>query len=417
MMKENNRNSLHPSPLSYKVERGRVVTNKPFKRRINPLLTVFAILVLGLLTACEKEPKSAKESLKTYKVQSESLHKTLYFTGSIQPIQESTLTSPANAVIEAMHYHYGQKVNAGDVVFTLNSSELQKQYNDTLTEYLKAKDAYSIAQSKFTGTNDLWHAGLLSKNTYLSEKSSLYTSRITLIQATRKLSEMLDRMGNHTGKNQSLSDLSLSEFDKVRRALTSKQSTIYLKSSGDGVLLYPPKSSSDDQSGRLTVGSSIKSGQVLALIGNLTGIRVEIDIPEVDIDKVKPGMPAMVRSVVFPNDALKGELVAINAQASTSAQGALPSFTAIVEVKQLTPNQEAWIKVGMSASVELAVDHTNKLLVPIAAVKQEHGESVVHVQTPDGGLKTCVVTTGAAQADSVIIDSGLQAGDVLVYEK
>lgn len=411
-MKKMNHNCPPSSHLSHPIGSRRTVT-----KQLNLWLGVIAILLLGFLTACEKAPKSAKTSLKTYKVQPKNLHKTLYFTGTIQPIKESTLTNPANAVIEAMNYHYGQKVKAGDVVFTLNSAELQKQYNDTLTEYLKAKDTYGIAQSKFTGTNDLWHAGLLSKNTYLSEKSSLYTARIALIQATRKLSEMLDRMGNHTGKNQNLSELSLSEFNQVRRALTSKQSTIYLRSSTDGVLLYPPKSSSEGKTGRLTVGSSIKAGQVLALIGDLRGIQVEIDIPEVDIDKVKPGMPAMVRSVVFPNDVLKGELVAINAQASTGTQGSLPSFTAIVEVKQLTPSQEAWIKVGMSASVELAVDHADVLLVPIAAVTQAHGQSVVRIQTQDGSLKTRVVMTGEAQADSVTIDSGVQAGEVLVYEQ
>ncbi|WP_232220322.1 efflux RND transporter periplasmic adaptor subunit [Legionella tunisiensis] len=91
------------------------------------------------------------------------MQKTLYFSGTIQPLQESTLTSPMDAIVETMHYHYGQLVKKGDIVVTLNSTDLQRQYNDTLTEYLKAKDNFTVAKAKFIGTQELWDAGLLSK--------------------------------------------------------------------------------------------------------------------------------------------------------------------------------------------------------------------------------------------------------------
>ena len=42
-----------------------------------------------------------------------------------------------------------------------------------MTDYLKAKDSDTIAKAKFTGTQDLWGSGLLSKNNYLSEKSNV----------------------------------------------------------------------------------------------------------------------------------------------------------------------------------------------------------------------------------------------------
>lgn len=365
-----------------------------------------------LLLACGNPAHDKKNQIKTYEVQTENMHKTLYFTGIMQPLGENTLTNPMDAVVETMHYRYGQEVKKGELVFTLNSVELQKQYNDTLTDYLKAKDSYTVARTKFRGTDELWQAGLLSKNNYVSEKSGLNTARVSLMQATQKLSDMLEKMGDNTYQN--LSALSFEEFDKVRLALNSKHNLIYLKAPSDGVLLYPPKSG-DDKTSRLSVGAGVKSGQVLALIGDLTGIHLEIDVPEVDIDKIKPGMPAIIRSVVFPKDELKGTLVSINAQASTSSGGGLPSFTAIVEVKHLEPQQRAWVKVGMSASIELGVNSENKFLIPIAAIKQEQGRRVVQVRSNNGDIKTRTVTTGEAEADKVVVDSGLNAGDVIVY--
>lgn len=377
------------------------------------LVTSFiAILMTSLLLACCGQAPAAAPQSKSYIVQPQSLHKVLYFTGVIQPLHESTLTNQMDAVIETMHYHYGQFVKKNDVVFTLNSIELQKQYNEILTDYLKAKDNYTIANAKFTGTEDLWKAGLLAKNNYLSERSSLNTSRVSLMQASQKLSDMLEKMGE--SDNQALTELSFDEFDNVRLALNRKNNLIRIKAPADGVLLYPPKLA-DDKSGSLSVGTSIKSGQVLALVGDLSGIHVQIDIPEVDIDKIKNGMKATIHSVAFPKDELKGELVAINAQASASTGGTLPSFSAIIEVTHLTEHQRQWIKVGMSASIELSVDSHDHFLVPIEAVKLQKGQSVVNVKSASGEITPRVVTTGESQADKVIVDSGLKAGELIVY--
>ncbi|KTD61210.1 efflux RND transporter periplasmic adaptor subunit [Legionella spiritensis] len=378
----------------------------------NKLLVFFFISLAAVLAACGKGHEEKKDSTMTYVVKKESIHKSLYFTGNVQPLRENTLTSPTDAVVETMNYHYGQMVRAGDVVMILNSSELQKQYNDTLTDYLKAKDSFNVAKAKFTGTQELWEAGLLSKNNYLSEKSSLDTARISLMQATRKLTEMIEKMDDKTAQH--LSDLSLAEFDKVREALTTQHNRIYLKAPADGVLLYPPKSG-DEKTGRPSVGTSVKSGQVIALVGDLSGISVEIDVPEIDIDKIHTGMDATITGVAMGKQVLHGKLIAVNNQASMSTGGTLPSFNAIVEVKQLTGEQRKWIKVGMSASIELGIDSDDKLLVPIAAVQQEKGASMVMVRTSRGALEKRLVKTGAAQADKVVIEDGLNIGDVVEY--
>lgn len=376
--------------------------------------TILSTVLVMVLAACNADNNTkSNAATNEYKVKPQALHKTLHFTGTVQPLHESTLSSPMEAVVETMHFHYGQMVKKGDVILTLNSNELQKLYNDTLTDYLKAKDSYTVAKSKFVGTQDLWDAGLLSKNNYLGEKSNLATTRVTLMQSTRKLTEMLEKMDDENAKN--LSSLSLADFEKLRKILTANHNIIKLKAPSDGVLLYPPKAG-DDKNTRVTVGSTIKPGQVIALVGDLKGISVEIDVPEIDIDKIRTGMTATVSGIAFGKHQLKGKLVAVNAQASNTSNGGLPSFTAVVEVNALTPEQQPWIKVGMSAAIELSIDSDNQLLIPIAAVKREKGNSVVTIQLAQGETQQRVVLTGPAQADSVVIESGLKAGDVVVYD-
>lgn len=376
---------------------------------MNPLNALFFVLLTSLLIACH----SSAPLKKTYVVHRETLHKMLYFTGTLQPLKENAITTPMEGVLETIPIAFGQSVKQGEVVFTVRSPELQKQYNETLTDYLKAKDNYTVAKAKFSGTDDLWQAGLISKNNYVSEQSSLNTTRVSLMQAKRKLAEMREKTGDPT--LQSVSKLSFTEFHKVRLALSGKHDLIHLKAPSTGVLLYPPIAN-EDKTGHLTPGATIKAGQVLAQIGDLSGIRVDIDVPEVDLDKIKLNMPATIHGIAFSKQALTGKLVTIHAQATPGKGGALPSFTAVVEVTRLTTAQQQHIKVGMSAAIELATDSINKLLVPIAAVSQSHGQSIVYIIDDKKHLTPRQVFTGAAHDDKVVIESGLTAGDVLTYD-
>lgn len=370
------------------------------------------ILLMSWLVSCGQGSDQSKAELKTYIVQEKPMHKTLFFTGTIQPIQASALISPVDAVIETIHHHYGEVVKKGDVILTLNSSELQKQYQEALTEYLKSKDSFTIAKTKFTGTQELWEAGLLSKNNYLSEKSNLNTIQMTLMQAKRKLSDLLEKMDDGTVPN--LSRLKMAELDRVQQALAVNHQLIRLKALQDGLLLYPPQSN-DDKMSRLSVGLAVKLGQVLALVGDVSGICVEIEIPEVDVSQIHPGLAATITGIALNQSPLKGKVIAVNAQATQAHGSPLPTFSAIVQVAALTENDRDWIKIGMTASIAITTETTKQLMIPIAAIQSEKGKSLVQVRGADGSLSPRVISTGPAQADQVVVLSGIKPGECIAY--
>lgn len=376
---------------------------------------IFYTFIIALFSLCGCHTKHTSKTMKTLVVHQTTLNKTLHFTGTVQPIHESSLTSPVDGTVDAVHYHYGQWVAKNMAVFTLNSSDLQKRYNDTMTAYLKAKDSYTMARTKFVGTEDLWQSGLLSKNNYLSEKSSLNTERITLMQSTQNVSELLEKMGEGNRADDELAGLSFSEFDKVHLALMSKHNLVQLKAPSKGILLYPPKSG--DKNTQLTVGSAVKTGQVLALIGDMRGIRIDIDVPEIDMNVIQQGMPVTIRGIAFGKHTFLGKLVAINAQASNKNNGMLPSFTAIVEVKHLDEIAQNIVKVGMSATIELNIKSQDKLLVPIKSLTQQQNQTWLQIRTPAGKTEPRVVITGAVEGENVVIEDGLHEGEIIQYEE
>ena len=378
------------------------------------LITLLILIVCIIGSArWSKHQTPDTQAANTYVVKAETLHQSLFFTGIIEPLNETALTCPIDAVIETMPFNYGQLVEADDIVLTLNSSELEKQYNDALTEYLKAKDNDNMTEARFHGTQELWDAGLISKNNYLSEKSSVNTTHIALMQATQKLTEMMQKTGSNDLKN--LSNLDIAKFKQVQQVLTTHHNHIDLKAPATGLLLYPPKTPSDNQNSQVTVGASVKAGQAIALIGNMSGIHVNIDIPETDINKIERGMPAIITGAALGKHRLQGKIISVNTQAIPNNGGKSPSFSATVEVQHLTPEQRAAIKIGMSAAIELHFAEQQQLLIPIKAIQQVKGQRIVTIQKTDGSTESRKVVTGLAKADQVVIEQGVKPGEVIVY--
>jgi HlyD family secretion protein len=376
------------------------------------LLIISALLLLS----CSNEGKKEKKAEKSFEVKQVSIEDKLYFNGTIQPLSEYSLSSTTEAVIEKVYVQYGQWVKKGEIILSLNSSALQKQYSDTLTEYLKAKDNFNVVQSKFEGTTSLWQAGLIARNNYLSEKSNLDNARINLMQASNRLLSLLKKMdGEAQEMHDDLYDLSFEQFDKVRNALHEQHNMINIRAPVSGILLYPTKSNSDS-SKNLIPGHAVKSDEVIGFIGDLNGLRIEVDVPEVDIDKVHPGMKASIRGASFGQQSLIGQVISVNSQASENASSGLPSFKAMIEVKSLSQLQKQQIKVGMSASVELISDKQQGLLVPLDAIKQQDEQLFVEVEDKNSGKRhRQLIHTGSAHDNMIVVQSGLKAGDLIRY--
>lgn len=374
---------------------------------------IFSLLIF--LSGCDNSKPVEKKAQKTITVKQQQLNKTLYFSGTIEPIRKYAVTVPYAATVETLHVNFGQTVKKGEGLIELNSVELQKNINDTLTAYLKAKNQYSIAQSKFIGTQELWDAGLISKNAYLSEKSTLENNRVSLLEAQFKLKTTFTKVPHV--KIDELVQLKLNQADKIKSVLNRRYHILNIKSPADGIVLYPPKSN-DDKESHLAVGAQLKAGQVIALIGDLSGISLQIKISEVEIDKFKNKLTARVKSVAFPEQVMTGFVSNVNSQAVSdgASSSGYPVFSATIEVPKLTPKQHQQIKVGMSASIEVDIATKDVIMVPIKAVFRQADANYVKVKAVDGNIESRKVVTGVTSVDNVVINSGLSIGDVVIYD-
>ncbi len=370
------------------------------------LVVIFLLTVL-LLSACQDKGVKAKLSQEIFATAAiKTKVSTLRFSGEIEPLRESVVIASADGVVSQLLFKFGEEVSKGKTLVEIKSSQLQKNFDETLTAYLKAKDALAVEKAIYIGSQKLWAAGLIAKNTYDADKSTLYSSELSFVQAKNKLQMLIE--ANQIKHTKGLLDLNLADIDKVKKALNQNTDKTTLVAPIAGVLLLPPKVDSDKE---IHLGSHVKESDVLALIGDLSGFVVRVKVSEVDVDKLAVGMKAQVTGVSFQGQTLEGEVTQVNAQAlSGTASSGLPQFGATIRVKNIPDVIKKHIRIGMSADITIHLNESHKLVVPTKAL--HHDALATWVNKKEAGR--CVkqlVATGQPFAGDVAIISGLKAGD------
>ncbi|MEO8401909.1 MAG: efflux RND transporter periplasmic adaptor subunit [Gammaproteobacteria bacterium] len=383
------------------------------KRIIKVIIIV--ILVLGLYTCVHHHKQKTTLAQKTLEtVESKPLVATLYYSGIVQPRKTIVVTSPADGVIDDMSFHYGDAVKTGQMLFSISSEKFQTDYKTALMQYIKAKTDFMNSQSLMKESEFLHKNQLISDDDFKAKQTGFYNAQLGLIQAKDALSHLLKQLDVH---GMDPYDLKIEDIDKITKMLHAQENTqlLHLLSPDEGVVLLPNKGDgSDGEVKKIVKGDQIKQGDVLAVIGNVNGLTIKINVSEFNINQLKLGQKVQVTGAAFPDFVLQGEIAALDRQGQAS-QGGVPAFPVEIVVTSLTPDEQAQIHIGMSAKVAIQTGGLDEITVPIQAVFQKNGESFVKVQNDkDGKIHDIAVKTGQTTIDSVVIVSNLSAGEKIV---
>lgn len=134
-------------------------------------------------------------------------------------------------------------------------------------------------------------------------------------------------------------------------------------------------STSTNVADKWQVGDEVKAGQIVGIIDDSAGMVVTVPVDEVDIAKIKLGQKADITFDALPDQIYTGSVSDI------SDQGVVANSAATFDVK-VALDKTNGVKTGMTANVEILVNHKNgALLVPIEAVQDRNGRKFVILDT------------------------------------
>ncbi|GHB46631.1 MexH family multidrug efflux RND transporter periplasmic adaptor subunit [Pseudovibrio japonicus] len=174
-------------------------------------------------------------------------------------------------------------------------------------------------------------------------------------------------------------------------------------------------------SGRLgirlvSVGQYVNVAQPFVNLQQLDELFVDFFIPQRMLGMIRPGLDIDVTVDTFPDQTVKGKVVAVDAQVDIN------NGNALVRGRFTNPNKE--LIPGMFVDVATAISEPEmRVTVPQTAIAYESFGTTVYVLTKtsdtfnDKPVYTATqnfVTTGATRGDQIVIEKGVEANDLVV---
>jgi len=156
----------------------------------------------------------------------------------------------------------------------------------------------------------------------------------------------------------------------------------------------------------VVAGSAIEPGQRLYRIAPLDPVWVEAEVYEEDIPLVKPGMRAAIDVPSLPDRRFEGTVAWVYPSVSESTR------TARVRVE--LPNDDLALRPDMFATVHLEAAPSEHLVVPLSAVLHAGERSFVFLDLGGGRLQPQPVDVGMRVGEDVEILAGVEEGQSVV---
>jgi RND family efflux transporter MFP subunit len=162
-------------------------------------------------------------------------------------------------------------------------------------------------------------------------------------------------------------------------------------------------------------GAGVKEGDTLFTIADLSTVWVIANVPETQINHLRIGSPAQIRSPALGENALSGRVSYLDPQ--------LTEDTRTARVRSVVGNPGQRLKLGMFVEVSFQAQagadaKATELAVPSAAVQRIGDRTIVFVAEEDepGHFQVRDVDVGAEVGGFRRVISGLKSGEVVVMK-
>ena len=156
-------------------------------------------------------------------------------------------------------------------------------------------------------------------------------------------------------------------------------------------------------------GDQVTPGKIAFRIDDLSSIQVDVEISEVDINRIQVGQDTTVNFDAIVGKDYHGKVKEV-APVGTVNQGVV-NFIVTLELN----DSDQQVKPGMTASANIIVEQIeDAVLVPNRAIRMVSGKRIVYVLR-NGSLKEVPITLGAtSDVNSQVLEGDLKVGDKVV---
>jgi len=314
----------------------------------------------------------------------------------------------------------GEEVEKGDTILIFDPSEIKRsiiqaeqQLEIASADYEKLK---STQQSEIEDLEaDLELARLSQEISKINFETSVYEPEATKKEIKLKLESATIAL--ERAKEQIENKKIIHKEDLIQKSLIIKQLTSTLadanRSMNSLFVVSPAKGIIIKELNWMTnqkwaVGDQPYSGSKVIELPDLSAMRAEVEINEVDISKIMPGQRVEIRP-----DAYSDSIYAANVEsvANLAQNKDYKSKIKIFPVQISISGQSKKLLPGLTVSCKIIVSEIPDVLyIPIESLFRDQMTQYVYIKS-GSGFKRNEIKTGAVNTDFVVITEGLNEND------
>jgi HlyD family secretion protein len=316
------------------------------------------VLVLGaggVIAAVRgsQAPKAGGEELpfRLGKVQSEDLQVSVREVGAVDPEDKVDVKSAVSGRVTAIRVREGDTVKVGQVLAEVEPDVNQAQsLSDVKAGVAQAEVRLHDAERSLLVQQALFDNGLIARDALRPYVTGRDLTAADLRAAKSRYQIVEDRGIPISG-----------DASTQQARVTSPMAGVVIKK---GI----------DLGQTVTSGvSSFNEGTVLFTVANLKSMLIRVNLNEVDIAKVKVGLPVRVTLDAYPQKTFTGKVRHVAPAAK------LLDKIKVFEIEVAIDALEDAFRTGMSANVEILGErHAGVLSIPLEALQRRDGRTVAY---------------------------------------
>lgn len=346
-------------------------------------VVALALVAIVLKTTSNGADKATRPKVK---VERDNLVDQALAVGTIEPENEISIKSKISGVVSRIFAEPGTYVKAGAPL-------LEVRPDPTPLELAEAKRNVELAQVELDNMlrekvrqESLLKSRLISRKDFDDFLTRYRESELKLKIAKEKLALIESGKVNIGGR-------------KIETIITSPI---------DGYVL----SKSVEVGDPVTPLTSFQEGTVLMKVANMENLLFKGTVDEIDVGKLREGMPAEIKIGALPDVHIEGTLRKISLKAEKKDNTTVFPIEILISRANGTT-----LRAGYSANASIVIQRKDSVLVlPERVVTFRNDSAFVELALPDGRAEERYIETGLSDALKVEVVSGLKEGDE-VFEK
>ena len=320
-------------------------------------VVVLAIAIIATFVAMKASGKKTQEvklPVKTGKAEVADIQVKVTEVGNVQPeVKVDVKSAVSGKVIEIFHRD-GDQVKRGDVLARVEPDLNQAQsLAETKNALSSAQIRYEQAKKNFESDHSLFEAGLLAGKQNRDSEAEFLSAKQEFEKAQQKY-DIVEKSGIPINQSP--------EKFQGSNVVAPMDGTVLTKNVEIGE--------------SITSGvSSFNAGTVLFTVADVSSMIVKAGVNEVDIGKVKVGMPVKITLDAYPKISFAGRVERI------APAVRIDDKVRVFDVEIRLDAQGRELRSGMTANIELVGERKEKVLtVPVESVFQRDEGEIVYVK-------------------------------------